>query len=243
MEELVSVALVNLVANAVVVNPAVQARSFPELLAFARANPGRLNYATPWQRHLRPPLGRVPEGARRGGPDACALSRDGRADPGPDRRAGADGGRQPASLPAACARRPAAHAGRDLRRAWFAVPEVPTVQEGGVPDFEAVAWFGLQAPARTPRPALERLSAAVLEIVRDPATSRACAISAASPARSAPRSSTASSRPKTRSGARWCGFPARGWTEGQVRPPRPSRAREVTAGAGRQASGGPAGRC
>ena len=56
------------------------------------------------------------------------------------------------------------------RERWFAVPEVPTVQESGVENFEAVAWFGLQAPARIPRPALERLTAACLEICAEPAT-------------------------------------------------------------------------
>jgi tripartite-type tricarboxylate transporter receptor subunit TctC len=52
---------------------------------------------------------------------------------------------------------------------WFAVPDAPTVAESGVAGFEAVAWFGMQAPARTPRPALDRLTAAVLEICADPA--------------------------------------------------------------------------
>jgi tripartite-type tricarboxylate transporter receptor subunit TctC len=51
---------------------------------------------------------------------------------------------------------------------WFAVPEVPTVQEAGIPDFEAVAWFGVQAPARVPAPILARYAAAIAEISRDP---------------------------------------------------------------------------
>jgi tripartite-type tricarboxylate transporter receptor subunit TctC len=44
------------------------------------------------------------------------------------------------------------------------------VQESGVANFQAVAWFGLQAPARTPRPALDRLTAACMEICAEPAT-------------------------------------------------------------------------
>jgi tripartite-type tricarboxylate transporter receptor subunit TctC len=38
-----------------------------------------------------------------------------------------------------------------------AVPEVPTIAEGGLPGFEAVAWFGLFAPANTPAAVLEKL--------------------------------------------------------------------------------------
>jgi len=56
------------------------------------------------------------------------------------------------------------------RERWFAVPQTPTIIESGVPDFVAVAWFGVQAPGRTPRPIVERLGALVEEICREPAT-------------------------------------------------------------------------
>lgn len=52
---------------------------------------------------------------------------------------------------------------------WFALPEIPTVAESGVAGFEAEAWFGFQAPARTPKPVLERLSKHVLDILQEPA--------------------------------------------------------------------------
>jgi tripartite-type tricarboxylate transporter receptor subunit TctC len=55
------------------------------------------------------------------------------------------------------------------RERWFAVPEVPTVIESGLPDFEAVAWFGVQAPARAPREIIQRYASAITEINRDPA--------------------------------------------------------------------------
>ena len=41
-----------------------------------------------------------------------------------------------------------------------AAPNVPTMAEAGLPDFEAGVWFGLMAPAGTPRPVIEKLSAA-----------------------------------------------------------------------------------
>jgi tripartite-type tricarboxylate transporter receptor subunit TctC len=50
-----------------------------------------------------------------------------------------------------------------------ALPDVPTLAEAGVPDFEATAWFGVQAPARTPRPIIERLGAELDAITRGPA--------------------------------------------------------------------------
>lgn len=55
----------------------------------------------------------------------------------------------------------------DVRAA--ALPDVPTLAEAGVRDFEATAWFGIQAPSRTPRPIIERMGAEIDAIVRDPA--------------------------------------------------------------------------
>jgi tripartite-type tricarboxylate transporter receptor subunit TctC len=53
-------------------------------------------------------------------------------------------------------------------RASFA-PDLPTVIEGGVPDLVASSWCMLLAPARTPQPIVDRVSAEVATIVRDPA--------------------------------------------------------------------------
>jgi tripartite-type tricarboxylate transporter receptor subunit TctC len=51
---------------------------------------------------------------------------------------------------------------------WSALPEVPTVAEAGVPGFETVAWFGLLAPAATPRAVIERLAGEIHTIVQMP---------------------------------------------------------------------------
>lgn len=48
------------------------------------------------------------------------------------------------------------------------LPEVPSLQEAGVKDFETVAWFGFVAPAATPREVVSRLSAEVVRIIRLP---------------------------------------------------------------------------
>ena len=49
-----------------------------------------------------------------------------------------------------------------------AAPELPTVAESGVPGFEAGTWFGLFAPAGTPRAIVQRLSAETVRIVQQP---------------------------------------------------------------------------
>jgi tripartite-type tricarboxylate transporter receptor subunit TctC len=51
---------------------------------------------------------------------------------------------------------------------WPALPDVPTVAEAGVPGFETVAWFGLLAPAATPRPVIDRLAGEIRKIVAMP---------------------------------------------------------------------------
>jgi tripartite-type tricarboxylate transporter receptor subunit TctC len=46
--------------------------------------------------------------------------------------------------------------------------EVPTVEEAGVPGFELIGWFGILAPAKTPKPVLDRLTQEVRKAVADP---------------------------------------------------------------------------
>ena len=49
-----------------------------------------------------------------------------------------------------------------------ALPDVPTVAEAGLPGYEATSWFGLLAPANTPAPVLARLNASILKALADP---------------------------------------------------------------------------
>ncbi|HYW59992.1 MAG TPA: tripartite tricarboxylate transporter substrate-binding protein, partial [Xanthobacteraceae bacterium] len=48
------------------------------------------------------------------------------------------------------------------------LPGVPTMREAGFPEYKAVSWFGLLAPAGTPLAVIEKLSAAVAKAVDDP---------------------------------------------------------------------------
>jgi tripartite-type tricarboxylate transporter receptor subunit TctC len=50
-----------------------------------------------------------------------------------------------------------------------ALPDVPTMAEAGMPDFDTSLWFGLLAPAGTPRPAIEKLAATARQAMHTPA--------------------------------------------------------------------------
>ena len=53
----------------------------------------------------------------------------------------------------------------DIERARV-VPEIPTFSEGGVPDFRSITWFGLVAPPATPAPLADRINRDVVEILK-----------------------------------------------------------------------------
>jgi tripartite-type tricarboxylate transporter receptor subunit TctC len=48
-----------------------------------------------------------------------------------------------------------------------AFPDVPTVQETGVPDFEVDSWYAMFVPARTPQPVIDRLNRALNSVVAE----------------------------------------------------------------------------
>ncbi|MDH5535170.1 MAG: tripartite tricarboxylate transporter substrate-binding protein, partial [Betaproteobacteria bacterium] len=49
-----------------------------------------------------------------------------------------------------------------------AAPDIPTVAEAGVPGYEVTSWYGLSAPAKTPRPILDRLSSEAVKAINSP---------------------------------------------------------------------------
>ena len=50
------------------------------------------------------------------------------------------------------------------------MPDVPTLQEAGVPGYELAAWQGVIAPAGTPRPVIDRLNANIVKLLHEPET-------------------------------------------------------------------------
>jgi tripartite-type tricarboxylate transporter receptor subunit TctC len=51
-----------------------------------------------------------------------------------------------------------------------ALPDVPTMAEAGIPDFDTSLWFGLLAPAGTPRPVIDKLADAAQKAIHAPHT-------------------------------------------------------------------------
>jgi tripartite-type tricarboxylate transporter receptor subunit TctC len=51
---------------------------------------------------------------------------------------------------------------------WKDIADVPTVAEGGLPDFEVISWSGMAAPAKTPKPIIDRLHAEIQKAIGVP---------------------------------------------------------------------------
>ena len=151
-----------------VINAKVPAKTLPEFVALAKANPGKFNYATPGaasQSHLINELFNQRAGITlqhipyRGGAPAIQSTVAGETQfvvisP-------------LASLPHIQAGTLRAVAVGSLARdPQF--PELPTIAESGFPEFEAIQWVGLLTTAGTPRPIVERLNAEANRAIRDP---------------------------------------------------------------------------
>jgi tripartite-type tricarboxylate transporter receptor subunit TctC len=152
-----------------VANPQVPANSVAELVALAKAKPELLAYASVGNGspgHLAGELFKLRTGTqmthipyRGGGPAVTDVI----------------SGQVPllwVSIPAAAqfvkAGKLKALAVSTLKRS-AAFPEVPTVQESGVPDFEVDSWYAMFVPARTPQPVIDRLNRVLNTIVAEPA--------------------------------------------------------------------------
>ncbi len=66
------------------------------------------------------------------------------------------------------------------------MPDLPTINESGVPGYEAIQWFGLLAPAGTPAPIVERLQAETAKILDTPAMKARLALEGAEPIGNSP---------------------------------------------------------
>lgn len=54
------------------------------------------------------------------------------------------------------------------KQRWPTEPTIPTMEQAGMPDFVTGSWAGLMAPARTPRPIIERMAREISEVVQEP---------------------------------------------------------------------------
>jgi tripartite-type tricarboxylate transporter receptor subunit TctC len=149
-----------------VVHPSVPAHSVAELIALARARPGKLTFASIGNgssQHLAGEMLRA-----RGKVDILHVPYKGSSPAMTDLLGGQvdmmfEGG--VSSLPQVRSGKLRALATTGRKRS-DAVPELPTMVEAGVADFEFTVWFALIAPAGTPRPIIERLNREVGEVLR-----------------------------------------------------------------------------
>jgi tripartite-type tricarboxylate transporter receptor subunit TctC len=79
-----------------------------------------------------------------------------------------------------------------------AAPDVPTFQEAGVPGYEAIGWFGVVAPAGTPRPIVERLNAEIRGALEDAEIRRRAQEAGTEPFTSTPEEFSAMIREETK---------------------------------------------
>jgi tripartite-type tricarboxylate transporter receptor subunit TctC len=68
----------------------------------------------------------------------------------------------------------------------FALTDVPTMAEAGMPKYRAVGWFGLMAPAGTAQPIIDKLSAAVAAAMKSPDVVAALRAQGVEPANNSP---------------------------------------------------------
>jgi tripartite-type tricarboxylate transporter receptor subunit TctC len=167
-EDLAAVGLMLRVPNAIFVSTQVPARTLAELVALAKARPGVLNHGSSGagtSLHMTGELLKLEAGIdmthvpfRGAGPMLQEIIA-GRVEVGVDNLPSVIGHLRDGRL------RPLAVTTKERSPA---MPEVPTTAEAGFPGVEATAWFGLQAPARTPAPILKRISDELNVIIRDP---------------------------------------------------------------------------
>ncbi len=160
LRDFAPVAVIGVVPNLLSVHPAVPARSVAEFLAFARAQPQGITYASPGVGtigHLAMELLRA-----QGGFQATHVPFRGTAPAMTELVAGRIQSMLDNLPPQAEQLRAGGLRGLAVSTAarlagW---PELPTIAES-LPGYEAVAWQSIAAPAGTPRPLLERMSAAI----------------------------------------------------------------------------------
>ena len=156
------------VVHVVVVNPALPVKSIKELVAYAKANPGKLNYSstgTGTSTHLEGELLKSMAGVymvhipyRGSGPALIDLV----------------GGQVMVMIDALGSSGPFIKAGKlralavTTAKRSQSIPELPTVAESGVPGYEAMPWLGLVAPAGTPQVVVDRIHREVAKVLEDP---------------------------------------------------------------------------
>ncbi|SHI33450.1 Tripartite-type tricarboxylate transporter, receptor component TctC [Roseomonas rosea] len=181
MRDLGAAAAVNVAHHVLAVHPSLGVNSVAELIAKAKAEPGRIDYAssgpgTPY--HIAGEVFRAMAGIeiqhvpyRSSGEARTALI----------------SGTVPMMFDAIPTMQPHVAGGRAKALATTGpqrdplLPDLPTVAESGLPGYEASIWLGVMVPAQVPRPIVERLNGAVNAWLSRPQTREAMAKQGAQP--------------------------------------------------------------
>jgi tripartite-type tricarboxylate transporter receptor subunit TctC len=166
LRDLAPIARLLVAPSILAVNPEVPAKTVAELIALAKAQPGKLSYASPGTGTPQHIAGEVFK--RQAGIDLVHV---------PYRGANFTdviGGRITMTFQNAGAILPTVREGKlrglavtSLKRSPN-IPELPTMAEAGIVDFEAISWFGLLAPIGTPPVIIAKLHQEAVRIVSQP---------------------------------------------------------------------------
>ncbi|MDP1537096.1 MAG: tripartite tricarboxylate transporter substrate binding protein [Burkholderiales bacterium] len=168
LRDFAPISLISIGPFVLMVHPSVPAKNIRELIALAKAQPGKLNYASAGNgvaNHLAGELFKQMTGT-----DIVHVPYKG----APQAVTDVVGGHMQMMFNSISPIVGHIKAGRvrvlgiaSLQRSPQ-MPELPTIDESGVPGFEAVNWFGLFAPAKTPRAIINRVNAALVKTVKAP---------------------------------------------------------------------------
>jgi tripartite-type tricarboxylate transporter receptor subunit TctC len=171
--------------NMLVAKPSLPVSSIKELIAYAKANPGKLSYGASG---LATPMLSVELLKSIAGINLLFVPYKGDAPGITDLL----GGQTDMYITNILPLQPHYRAGKmkalavTSKKRAASLPEVPTMEEAGVPGFEVESWFGFLTRAGTPRPIIERLNAAFVKIIAMPEVQQKIAESGGTPLSSTP---------------------------------------------------------
>ncbi len=186
IKDFAPVSLLVLNPQILVLNNSVPANTVKELIAYAKARSGQLNYASVGQgspNHLGMELLKA-----LGGIDMVHVPYKGTGPAITDLLGGQVQlmfNSMPSVLPLVKGGKLKGLAVGSAQRSP-AIPELPTVAEAGVPGFENVTWYGMFAPAKTPHDIIVKLNRQVVKILAEPAMAQRLASQGAEPRSSTP---------------------------------------------------------
>ena len=164
------IAIVALVPNVMVVHPSLPARTVPEFIALAKKRPGDLSYGTSGvgsPSHMSAELFRIMSGI-----EYTHVPYKGQSLAMVDLIGGHLHHAFP-SIPASIAYIKAGRLvalGVTTAQRASALPDVPTIQEAGVPGYEVSGWYGVIGPAALPKPLVARINREINTVLQVPET-------------------------------------------------------------------------